>query len=464
MLTRRSPKSDSRWLRALLDLPFVGVAVFDLKSRKWTQFNDRLCELLGYRREELAGLSWREVCHPLDHADSDAALRRVLSRRAKHVRAVHRLVRKDRSHLNADIDLSLIRPRAGGRGQIVALVAEAAPRRDANERRRAEAGRREAEDKLRAIVEQSITGIYIIEEGRFSYVNPRLAEIFGYPPAELIGMPIAGLVAPEDRDLVLENVRRRVSGEISSLQYEFRGLRRDGTRVEVGVHGNSASIRGKRVIIGVIQDITDRYRSQQHIKEYVRRLESAMLATVDSITRIVDLRDPYTAGHERRVAGIAAAIARELGLEDEKVRGLEIAGRLHDIGKISIPAEILSKPARLSSAEYEIVKLHSAHGYGILSAVDFPWPVAEIAHQHHERMDGSGYPRGLKNGAIMHEARILAVADVIEAMASHRPYRASIGIEPALAEIGRGAGLQYDADVCAAAQRLFRDGGYQIPA
>jgi HD-GYP domain-containing protein (c-di-GMP phosphodiesterase class II) len=137
---------------------------------------------------------------------------------------------------------------------------------------------------------------------------------------------------------------------------------------------------------------------------------------------------------------------------------------LHDIGKISIPAEILAKPARLSAAEFEIIKLHAEHGLGILNVVEFPWPVAQIAHQHHERLDGSGYPQGLKNGAILPEARILAVADVIEAMASHRPYRASLGVEPALEEIERGAGLRYDADVAASALRLFRDDRYRIPA
>lgn len=452
--------SESARTSLLLDLPFVGVAVFDPQARKWTRFNDRLCEMLGYQRDELARLSWREVCHSLDHADSRIAFRRVLSRRAKHVRTVHRLVRKDRSLLQAEIDLSVARPRAGARGQVIALIAEV---HDLTGRERADAARRDAEEKLQAVVEQSITGIYIIEEGRFIYANPRLAEIFGYAPAELSGLPVLELVAPEDRDLVRRNVERRMSGELNSVQYDFRGLRKDGARIDIGAHGNVATIRGKRVIVGVLQDITERRKSRKRINEYIRRLESAMLATVDSISRMVDLRDPYTAGHERRVAHIAAAIARELGLESEKVRGLEIAGRLHDIGKISIPAEILAKPARLSKAEYEIVKLHSGHGLGILSVVEFPWPVAEIAHQHHERLDGSGYPQGLVNGSIIPEARILAVADVIEAMATHRPYRPSLGLETALEEIERGAGAQYDADVATAAVRLFRERAYQIP-
>jgi PAS domain S-box-containing protein len=453
----REPES----IGVLLDLPFVGVAVFDVQSRKWTRFNDRLGELLGYARDELARLSWRDICDSRDHSESDAAFRRVLSRRAKHVRTVLRLKRKDGSLLEADIDLSVMRPRAGARGQLVALVAEV---HDLAERDRLETARQDAEEKLQAVIEQSITGIYIIENGRFTYVNPRMAAIFGYATAELECLPVLELVAGPDRDRVLENIRKRMDGETRSVQYEFQGLRKDGAVIEVGVHGNAAVIQGRRVIVGVVQDITERRKSRKRIDEYVRKLETAMLATVDSISHMVDLRDPYTAGHERRVAHISSAVARELGLEAERVRGLEIAGRLHDIGKISVPAEILSKPTRLTGAEYEIVKLHAGHGLGILKVIEFPWPVAEIAHQHHERLDGSGYPRGLKNGEIIEEARILAVADVIEAMASHRPYRASLGIEPALAEIERGSGKQYDADVVAGALRLFRERRYEIPA
>lgn len=335
---------------------------------------------------------------------------------------------------------------------------------DVTERRRASAAHREAEEKLRAIVEQSITGIYIIEDGRFSYANPRMAEIFGYGVSELVGLHAVEVAAPEDRDIVAENVRRRLAGEVASVQYEFRGRRKDGTRIEVGVHGSAAQLRGKRVIIGVAQDITERKRAQRRNDEYLRQLEAAMFSTVTSMSRMLDLRDPYTAGHELRVASIAVAMARELALPESSVKGLDIAGRLHDIGKISVPSEILSKPTRLSPQEFALVKLHAPHGYDILRAIDFPWPVADIARQHHERIDGSGYPDGLKNGQICHDARILAVADVIEAMSSHRPYRAALGIAPALAEIERGAGRIYDADVAAAALRLFRDKGFAIPA
>lgn len=335
---------------------------------------------------------------------------------------------------------------------------------DITDRKRAESALRESGENLRAVVEQSLTGIYVISEESFIYVNPRMCEIFGYSQDELVGLPVPDLVAPADRDLVLENIRRRIAGDIRSIQYEFRGQRKDGTLIDIGVHGTATSIRGRPAIVGVLQDITERLTNEQRIKAHVHKLETSMLATVDSISRMLDLRDPYTSGHQRRVADIAAAIARDLGLDDHRVRGLEIAGRLHDIGKISIPAEILSKPTKLSSAELDIVKMHAAQGFEILKMVEFPWPVAQTVHQHHERMDGSGYPAGIRADTIVHEARILAVADVIEAMSSHRPYRASLGLDTALAEIERGSGKIYDADVSASALRLFRDKHYQIPA
>ncbi|MBE0625573.1 MAG: HD domain-containing protein [Burkholderiales bacterium] len=176
-----------------------------------------------------------------------------------------------------------------------------------------------------------------------------------------------------------------------------------------------------------------------------------------------ELRDPYTAGHERRVAEVAVAIGAELGFDKSRLEGLRVAGYLHDVGKMIIPAEILSKPGGLSAIEYSLIKQHAQAGHDVLKVVDFPWPIAGIALQHHERMDGSGYPQGLKGDGILIEARILAVADTIEAMSSHRPYRAALGIAAALAEIERGRAITYDATVVDVCLQLFRENGYRIP-
>jgi HD-GYP domain-containing protein (c-di-GMP phosphodiesterase class II) len=176
----------------------------------------------------------------------------------------------------------------------------------------------------------------------------------------------------------------------------------------------------------------------------------------------VEMRDPYTAGHQLRAANLACAIATEVGLPKEKIDGIRMAGSIHDIGKISIPAEILSKPTKLTNVEFSLIKEHSRSGYEILKDVESQWPLAQIVYQHHERMDGSGYPRNLKGDEIIIEARIMAVADVVEAMASHRPYRPGLGIDSALAEIEKNKGTLYDNNIADACLRLFREKGFQL--
>jgi len=188
------------------------------------------------------------------------------------------------------------------------------------------------------------------------------------------------------------------------------------------------------------------------------------MRTVEVATTLSEMRDPYTAGHERRVAAIAVAIGAELGFDARRQEALRVVGYLHDIGKITIPTEILSKPGKLNPIELQLIQGHPQAGYEILKDVEFPWPVAQIVLQHHERIDGSGYPQGLKGEAILLEARIMAVADVVEAMSSHRPYRPGLGIDKALAEIERGRGTAYDPVVAEACLRLFREGRYQLPA
>lgn len=197
-------------------------------------------------------------------------------------------------------------------------------------------------------------------------------------------------------------------------------------------------------------------RTRKAHEQSAERLQRSMEATIQVVASTVESRDPYTAGHQRRVAELATAIARNLGLTEEQVHAVHLAGVVHDLGKIHVPAEILSKPGKLTSIEFQLIQGHPEAGYDILKDVDFPWPIAQIVYQHHERMDGSGYPRGLKADEILLEARIIAVADVVEAMASHRPYRPALGIEPALQEISANAGKYYDADVVRACIALFR--------
>ena len=176
----------------------------------------------------------------------------------------------------------------------------------------------------------------------------------------------------------------------------------------------------------------------------------------------LEARDPYTTGHQTRSADLATAIAGEMGLPPDKIEGLRMAGIIHDIGKLAVPTEILTKPTKLTTIEFSLIMEHCRRGYEMLKDIESPWPLAQVVHQHHERMDGSGYPRNLKGENILLEARILAVADVVEAMASHRPYRASLGIDSALGEIEKNKGILYDNAVADACLKLFREKGYQL--
>lgn len=201
---------------------------------------------------------------------------------------------------------------------------------------------------------------------------------------------------------------------------------------------------------------------EARLKQAVNRLSRTIEGIIQAMALTVETRDPYTAGHQKRVADLAQAVARKMGLSEEQVRGVRMAGVIHDLGKLSIPAEILSKPGQLSQMEFNIIKTHCQVGYDILKNIDFPWPVAEIVLQHHERLNGSGYPQGLSGEKILLEARIMGVADVVEAMASHRPYRPALGIDKALEEISKNKGRLYDPRVVEACLRLFMERRFEF--
>ena len=204
-------------------------------------------------------------------------------------------------------------------------------------------------------------------------------------------------------------------------------------------------------------------RTRVERNRYLSQVGQAMRGTVAALARAVEMRDPYTAGHQQRVAALAAALGRAMGLSEQMIEGLYFGGMIHDIGKIAVPAEILNKPARLTSIEYQLIQQHAAFGRQIVAELEFPWPLAEMIVQHHERIDGSGYPHGLRGEEMLLESRILAVADVVEAMSSHRPYRAALGMEMALAEIEEGKGRRYDPLVVDACIQVIRDAGMTLP-
>jgi putative two-component system response regulator len=212
----------------------------------------------------------------------------------------------------------------------------------------------------------------------------------------------------------------------------------------------------------VAQRTRDLAQANEALGRTLQELRKTFGGIVKVLTATLETRDPYTAGHQSRVADLARAMATEMKLGKERIEGMRVAGVVHDLGKISIPSEILSKPGKLTEIEFGLIKTHSQVGYELLQPIDFPWPVADIVHQHHEKMDGSGYPQGLKGEAILPEARILAVADVVEAMASHRPYRPALGVDKALEEIDRHRGVWYDPQAVEACLAVFRTKDYKF--
>ncbi len=213
--------------------------------------------------------------------------------------------------------------------------------------------------------------------------------------------------------------------------------------------------KGEKFIVGIIQDITQQKIIEENLLESYSKLQRTLEGTANALAAALEKRDPYTAGHEKRVAKLACAIAEEMGLSKNDVAGIRVTAFLHDIGKIVVPAEILSKPSRLNEFEYSIVKTHPEVGYEIMKELEFPWPVAQVILQHHERLNGTGYPKGLNGESIIKEARIMAVADVTEAMCSHRPYRSSLGIQKALDELKQHSGTLYDPAVVEACLTVF---------
>lgn len=303
--------------------------------------------------------------------------------------------------------------------------------------------------------------VYDRETLAFIAVNDAAVRKYGYSREEFMAMTIRDIRPAEDVPHLLEKISDVDRGFEQSGIWRHRC--RDGTLMDVEITSHVLDYDQRRAVLVLAHDVTAQLRAEETIEDYVRRLEAAVLGTATAVAQMVELRDPYTAGHERRVGELSAAIAAEMGLDDNMQRGLRVAGAVHDVGKIVVPAEILSKPGRLTEVEYQLVQQHAQQGYEVLKDVAFPWPVAEVARQHHERLDGSGYPRGLKGDEILLEARIMAVADVVESMSTHRPYRPGLGIGKALAEIEGNAGRLYDTGAATACLRLFRDRGYEIP-
>jgi PAS domain S-box-containing protein len=321
-----------------------------------------------------------------------------------------------------------------------------------------------SESRYRRLFETALDGILLInaDTAQIEDVNPFLMRLLDYTHEEFLGKKLWE-VGPFKDSAQSKEMFQEIQTK-GYVRYEDLPLKtKAGVKIAVEFVSNSYDVEGIKVIQCNIRDISERKAAETATLRFHEQLKVALRNTVEVATVISEMRDPYTAGHERRVAIIASAIGTALGFDESRLEGLRIAGCLHDVGKVGIPSEILSKPGIINALEYQLIQRHAQDSYDVLNRMQWPWPVAEVALQHHERMDGSGYPQGLKANEILLEARIMAVADVVEAMSSHRPYRAALGLDKALAEIEAGAGQKYDAQVVAACLKLFREDGFQLP-
>jgi len=302
-----------------------------------------------------------------------------------------------------------------------------------------------------------------LKERQIIFANNAVETVFGWKPQELIGKSTRLLYRSDQEFEQIAGDFYPALEEKSTFMEEFPCRRKDGRDIMCMVSTSriGKSLKNRR-IVATYEDITARKKSELDLKQSFERLQKGLEDTIQTIAMIVETKDPYTAGHQRQVDKLATAIAREMGFSEDKIRGIHTAAVIHDIGKIYVPAEMLSKPGHLTNIEFDIMKTHPQVSYDILKRIEFPWPVAEIVYQHHERLDGSGYPKGLKGGEILPEAKILAVADVVESMASHRPYRPTIGMDKALAEINRNKGILYDPDVVDVCTKLFTEKGFKF--
>jgi len=331
------------------------------------------------------------------------------------------------------------------------------------ERKRTEKVLRESEERYRTLFEASAEGILLTDykTQEFKYANPAISKMLGYSAEELKEMGISDIHPKDLLEYVVSEYMAQAKGE-KALARNIPCLRKDGMTIYADIHTVKTIMDGRECIIDFFSDVTERKLAEEQRKQSTEKLLRAMQETIRALVTTGEMRDPYTAGHQWRVANLATSIATEMGLSKDMIQGIYMAGIIHDIGKINVPAEILSKPGRLNEIEMSMIKGHCQAGYDILKTIEFPWPIAQMVLQHHERMDGSGYPSGLRGENIIPEARILAVADVVEAMASHRPYRPSLGIDNALKEISQNRGILYHSEVVDVCLKLFTEKGFKF--
>ncbi|MFB0564216.1 MAG: PAS domain S-box protein [Candidatus Aminicenantaceae bacterium] len=448
-------KSEKRY-KDLIEKAGIAILIDDEEGNV-KYCNERYIEMFGYSIKEVKKQSIRSIVHPDDVEKVIGYHKGRMEGKNVLSRYEFKGLRKDGSVIYLEVDAV---PLKSGEN----IIGTRAYLWDISERKKIEAALRESEERFRSVVEYSHEGILIVDDAfKIIYCNDELIRIFGYSKKELIGQDFRKFLKEENKTLLIDRYMRRQRGENIPSRYEFNVIRSDGEKRTLELSSTVIKDSAERVkTVAQVLDITGRRRTEKELEQSFNKLKKALDTTVQAIASTVEKRDPYTAGHQQRVAHLSSAIARKMELSEDEVKGIYIAGVIHDIGKINIPIDILSKPGNLNEIEFNLIKTHPKVGYEIVKNIEFPWPVAQIILQHHERMNGSGYPQGLKSESIILQSRILAVADVVEAMSSHRPYRPAISIDKALEEIKINSSTLYDPGVVSACVKLFLKNGFKL--
>ena len=294
-------------------------------------------------------------------------------------------------------------------------------------------------------------------DGKIIFWNEAAHRITGYSMEEVMGAELHRLITPErfyaDHKRGFSHFRTTGEGAAIGKTLELEALHKEGYEFPIELSLSAVKLNDVWCAVAILRDISKR-------KEIEKKLHKSLLGTISAMSLMVEARDPYTAGHQKRVAALCVAIAKKMGMKIDQIEGLELAAKIHDIGKIKIPVEILIKPSALSELEFMLIKMHPESGYDMIKDIEFPWLIADMIRQHHEKLDGSGYPHGLKGNEILLEARIITVADIVEAISNHRPYRAALGVDVAMEIITQERGIKLDPDVVDACVSLFKHGEF----
>jgi len=458
-------RESEKKFRTIIESIEDGYYEVDLAGR-FTFFNEALRRMADIPTEKLMGMSDLEYAEPKTAKKLYKTFNEVYRTGKPADVQEYEMVKRDGSKRVLEFNAVLMRDEKGEPAGFRGIARDVTKRKDTEEELR------NSEERYRLLAENAADVIWTMGmDMRFTYVSPSIFDLAGYTPEEFMDMSFDRYVLPASLELVYrvyeEELALEASGKADpdrTRALEIEITNKDGSAIWVEMKISPLRDRDCRVIgvLGASRDITDRKRMEGELEQSYENLRRGLNATINVLVAAVEMRDPYTAGHQKHVANLARAIATEMGIPKEKIEGIRMAGTIHDIGKISVPPELLSKPGSLKDIEFGMIKLHPQVGYDILKNIEFPWPVALIVLQHHERMDGSGYPQGLSGEEICLEARIMAVADVVDAMSSHRPYRPAIGIEKALKEISQNKGTLYDPEAVDACVRLFTEKGFKL--